>query len=409
MRSPAWNDKELKLVLELYLSKDLEWLAKIHDSTEEVVALSQLLNLLAIYPDTKPDNFRSVGSVRMKLANFKSLDTRYGKSSLSNISSRDRYIWEQYSGNYSQLFAECKDILNGYKFTNVSECLVRYLAKFKNAEMKFDSFFSFANNTFKFAEDFRIKALETSDLEMSKKIADTCFKVMESLEWCVKPTHIQSYKKEMFFKEHGGINMAPIVNNQIKIGKYVQNAIAQLIAGGFITEKVLMEVTDENWSKRVLHIGHSFFKSIDIHKDLKAQLLDSTGYLRYWKEIYYINDKAYCVCKEWYESGRKYFDNWMNSVLSATFWFEISADNLKIILKYIKETDEQKLSIKLEDIYSRIWSDKKKETIDIMLKVGLLIPFHGDEKELVVEDYDLLYAMLGNPELYVKGETNEIK
>ena len=141
MRSPAWNDKELKLVLELYLSKDLEWLAKIHDSTEEVVALSQLLNLLAIYPDTKPDNFRSVGSVRMKLANFKSLDTRYGKSSLSNISSRDRYIWEQYSGNYSQLFAECKDILNGYKFTNVSECLVRYLAKFKNAEMKFDSFF----------------------------------------------------------------------------------------------------------------------------------------------------------------------------------------------------------------------------------------------------------------------------
>ena len=232
---------------------------------------------------------------------------------------------------------------------------------------------------------------------------------MESLEWCVKPTHIQSYKKEMFFKEHGGINMAPIVNNQIKIGKYVQNAIAQLIAGGFITEKVLMEVTDENWSKRVLHIGHSFFKSIDIHKDLKAQLLDSNGYLRYWKEIYYINDKAYCVCKEWYESGRKYFDNWMNSVLSATFWFEISADNLKIILKYIKETDEQKLSIKLEDIYSRIWSDKKKETIDIMLKVGLLIPFHGDEKELVVEDYDLLYAMLGNPELYVKGETNEIK
>ena len=78
MRSPNWHECEVMLALDLYLNKDLKWINRMSDSTFEIIALSKILNALDFYSE-KPDNFRSTGSIRMKLANFMALDEHYDK------------------------------------------------------------------------------------------------------------------------------------------------------------------------------------------------------------------------------------------------------------------------------------------------------------------------------------------
>ena len=76
MRSPNWHESEVMLALDLYVNRDLSWLNKMSDSTFEIIALSKILNSLDLY-DSKPENFRSTGSIRMKLANFMELDKNH--------------------------------------------------------------------------------------------------------------------------------------------------------------------------------------------------------------------------------------------------------------------------------------------------------------------------------------------
>ena len=111
MRSPNWHECETKLALDLYLSKDIKWLLRMTDSTFEIVTFSKILNELDFYEE-KPEKFRSTGSIRMKLANFMSLDKRYNKNSLGNVGKSDKLIWEKYHDNPNTLHDECREIIN---------------------------------------------------------------------------------------------------------------------------------------------------------------------------------------------------------------------------------------------------------------------------------------------------------
>ena len=402
MRSPNWNDDELKLALELYLSKDMTWLSRISDSTTEIVALSQLLNILDFYPDPKPDKFRSVGSVRMKLANFKAVDSRYGKSALSNIASGDRRIWNLYHENYDMLFSECKMIVKKHVTGAMSEEVISYLKRYKASEDEKNDFFLFAKEVYKGAEQFRETALKDENLELSQKIVNSCFEIMKALEWCnIKKDDTPRLKDERNTHVHCGVNQVPIDGAEVKIGKFVQNTMSQLINDGCITKHVLSELTDKEWSREVLHLSHPFLIKIDPDLDIKPQLRDANGYLRYWKDRYFIQDEWYCICKEWFESGRRYYVAWLNTISSKQA-LDVSVTNLIELLKYIKDTDEQAVSIRREELYSHISSTSKVHVLEELIRMGVLAPFQGTERELVVEDYDLLYEMLSRPEKYIK-------
>ena len=91
MRSPNWLKEEELLALDLYLNRDLDWFNKISDSTSEIQALSKILNVVDLH-SSKPENFRSTGSIRMKLANYMALDNRYSKKSLGNVGGLDKKI-----------------------------------------------------------------------------------------------------------------------------------------------------------------------------------------------------------------------------------------------------------------------------------------------------------------------------
>ena len=106
MRSPNWLEEEVMLALDLYVHRDLSWINKMSDSTYEIIALSKLLNGLNLHSE-KPTNFRSTGSIRMKLANFMSLDDRYTRKSLGNVGGLDKKVWEKYKNDYSSLHEKC--------------------------------------------------------------------------------------------------------------------------------------------------------------------------------------------------------------------------------------------------------------------------------------------------------------
>ena len=50
---------------------------------------------------------------------------------------------------------------------------------------------------------------------------------------------------------------------------------------------------------------------------------------------------------------------------------------------------------KLKDV------DGLERAIDDLLRLKLLARFQGSIREVVVEDYDLLYAMIENPDRYI--------
>lgn len=231
MRNPNWKEEELKIALELYLSKDLEWLARMQDSTSEVRLLSQLLNGLDFFRDPKPEMFRSCGSVRMKLSNFKALDRRYGKSSLSNIGSMDKEIWNRYYDNLPCLKEECRMIVaHHFKGKRTFE-LDEYISRYGKRRDISTDFMVFANDTYVLAAQHREKALQEPDLEQSQRMIDSCYRIMEALEWCKPKNQVNNdLEKKIFeYQEHGGINQMPVNGNIEKIGEYIQTTFERLM------------------------------------------------------------------------------------------------------------------------------------------------------------------------------------
>lgn len=415
MRSPNWKPEELKIALELYLSKDLEWLAKIHDKTYEIQMTSRLLNSMDFYNDPKPENFRSPGSIRMKLANFKALDERYGKSSLSNIGALDKAIWDAYHDDHVLLKKECEEIINKHYIQSGDQVLEAYLSKLISSSKKEnleEDFYRFAEKCYQEAERILFQTSELYDSDNTSRITRTCISIMKATKWChLDKTHSSGNSVEEY-KEHGGINLAPINktkgstatdDDHEKIGKHVQSVMEQLIQEGKIDERMIPNLTSSGWSKEVLHVGHPLLRRIDAYKPFKEQLKDNNGYIRYWVKPYTIEGEQYCICKEWYESSRKYFDKWVESLSSVgKGTLEIDASELLELLMYIKKTDQKQTCISRQDLYEEMKNIKEKEKLlSQMISMGLLSAFQGTERELVVDDYDLLFDMIHYPDEYV--------
>lgn len=404
MKSPNWKEEELKLALELYLSKDLNWLSKMTDRTPEINALSQLLNQLNLFPkSSKYNKFRSCGSIRMKLSNFKALDKRYGKVSLSNVGTLDKLIWDSYYNKYEELLKECCLIVQHYFAGSCSDVLAEYLNRFLNISGIQEEFIAFAKKTYILADQFRKKSLSETNLELSQRMINTCFTLMKALEWCQndqKACDKDQYVEFSVVKEHGGINQVPVNCSVKKIGKHVQDTMGKLIVEGKITQDIVKNLTSLSWSKTYLHLSHAFMIKIDQKRDFKEQLRDANGYLRYWKRTYLIGGSEYCICKEWFESGRKYFDKWVQSINSKNF-VGMTREQLQSFLQFIKVADEQNVSIKREKLLQQMEGvDQKEDVLDKMIEKGLLNTYQGTERELVVDDYELLYDMIDHPEKY---------
>ena len=405
-RNPNWRPEELKLALLLYLSHDFNWLASMKDTTDEIVDLSRKLNKLPYFKlEDRGKNFRSPGSVRMKLTNFKALDERYGKSALSNCSKADRAIWEKYHNNKEALIQECE--------------IINKLVNDENDDQKLETpspymtFSDFCKATIDEAQRYKSAAREKGESDEADLIKVVCSKMINASNLYLEEK--TDYILEDSYIEHGGVNKATIQRKAKKkkakeekkikaankpIGKYVREEMQRLIAEGLINDEHVSCFLSEEWTRNTFHIGHPFFRKVSKTKPVKEQMRDKNRYIRYWKDEYIIGGEKYLICKEWYESNRKYFNKWLAELSGNR---QSSRENtIKKIAEFLKKEDRRAVSIKRESIIDLFSEIEWIETFIVnMEKRGIILPFQGSHQQFVVEDYDALYEIAGNPRKYV--------
>jgi len=383
-RSPNWKKEELLLALDLYMSHDLEWLNKINDKTPEVVALSEVLKQLDLFETVESDSFRSVGSIRMKLANFMALDFRYGKDALGNIGKSDKTVWNEYHNIPQTLHAECVSIIQNHFVGTMTEVVAEYLSRYTVEEIidhRVDGYraaYASINNLISLASD--------AGHEDVKKLAEVLALSLNKYIPEEKPVYV----------EHGGINQARVKAPE-KIGAVVRNYMRELIELGIIKGQTLQNLQSSQWCRNRLHISHPLLKQLDETKSVKEQLRDANGYLRYWKDVHEIDEKKYVICKEWYEEHRIHFLDWIK-----TLKLDVDSEDLQKILKTILDADTSDVYISFPELRSKFsMIEALDQVLNQFIDWGILIPYQGSLRDYLVDDYEMLYQMLENPDKYI--------
>ena len=390
-KSPNWLPEELMLALELYMSKDLTWLSRIGDTTPEILTLSRILQNLDFHRGPKPENFRSVGSIRMKLSNFKAIDPQYGKSSLSNTGQLDRDIWKKYQGSYDNLKEECSKIVKGH-YIGDYDCDVKdYVSRFSftgNSDPK-DGFEKLRGDVIALVTEFE----KVSEQRQDESVKNACKEFLGLI------TEGPAGQKKHIV--HGGINQER-VNEGRKIGDLVRTEMARLISKGLSREQ-FEQLESPEWCRKTFHLGHPLVKEINIEEPIPPQLKDKNGYLRYWKTIYHTDERDFVLCKEWFESNRRYFSAWLNGINNNLNQKE-EINTFLEILRYILNEDSNEVSVSVYDIKTH-FSDygKTDSVLNLLLDKGVLSPYQGSLRNLNVDDFELLYDMLAHPENYIEG------
>jgi 5-methylcytosine-specific restriction enzyme A len=104
-RLPNWSVDELMLALDLYLrTRGTMGYGK---GTKEVVALSEELRSLRIFPDAIRSNprFRNASGVALKLHNFESIDPEHEGDSMPHVGAGDVATWNQWAHRPGELAA----------------------------------------------------------------------------------------------------------------------------------------------------------------------------------------------------------------------------------------------------------------------------------------------------------------
>lgn len=305
-----WSENELCLALELYLRKGGNaWIRKISNKTEEVIVLSHILRNLDSAPEEKNDSFRSVNSVRLKLANFESVDPNYHSGAMRNVSAGDRQIWIQFADDYGKLASTCKQIIiEHYKGDLTQEVQDYYSAIGENDSELKNNFSSYLSGV---AEELKKYIAQTNDSGIKKKAEE----ILTTIE--------NQSDKGGTWKIHAGVNQIPIreddrkkrgdVQTDEKIGVHVRRSFEELINNNLLTKMDIDNLESAEWCKSTFHINHAVLRSVDIQSNIIDQLRDKRGYVRYYLKTISIGGKDYALCKEWYERQRKYFDSWLNS------------------------------------------------------------------------------------------------
>lgn len=201
-RNPNWKEEELILALELYISKGLEWLGRISDTTEEVVTLSLILKGLDFFDVPQNSNFRSVGSVRMKLGNLKMYDPEYAGGTLANTGKMDKEIWNKYSGDIQKLHSLSLKVIREHYKGKLSPSIKKYIARIEQSVVPLCN----ADNPANKWEKRMVQML--LDEARSREDTELIEKYLEILTLLDKKNTIVQESYHEPYHEHAGINQA---------------------------------------------------------------------------------------------------------------------------------------------------------------------------------------------------------
>lgn len=134
MKNPTWNREELILALDLYFKIDY---GQMHGTNPDIIQLSKDLRSLNIHTDIpNKENFRSVNSVALKLANLKKSDQNFKGKGMRDGGKLEKEIWNQYHTHRDTLKKEADLIRQLYlkpkaeKKTDASASKVNFKSEF---------------------------------------------------------------------------------------------------------------------------------------------------------------------------------------------------------------------------------------------------------------------------------------
>ena len=101
-------------------------------------------------------------------------------------------------------------------------------------------------------------------------------------------------------------------DSSLKIGTFVYTAMRNLEAAGFsFTDDEIDQMCSSEWSKKIFHTNKPFMKR---YTPGQTDNKGTDGYVRFKSEPYIFNGNQVLISKEWFESQRKYFTEWYNSI-----------------------------------------------------------------------------------------------
>lgn len=456
LKAPDWTREELILALDLYFTLDIAWLRKLTGNSPEMIELSQMLKKLTIHAPKyrQLDSFRSPSSVHMKLMNFLRCDSRYGKAGLPNGSKLEQVIWDEFKESKEKLKSEAKEIINKYlplngdkeygqsgsmKIINRTgeDVLLRNLLN--NIKQAFNE----ADMLSRHYNECRINAAFIESIDESQKIINEMYqKILNVNRWKSKLLELETsikYTEYSDYKDDGVKENTQPVKSDVKFGKLVKSILSSMFLNKKLSEEDISNMLDEKWTRKTFRIRFPILKSID-QTLLVAEQQKVNEYQHYWNEPITYNGKQYLVCKEWFESNKKYFMEWIfksdfdyqelsnedfniekNKIVEMVKFpnrykgLTISKDLLLFILQTIIEIDTEEIYIETSNILKKTSDRIQKEScykssqhclnniIKFLIEVGILVSYQDAKKgKYVIEDYELMKKLMDNPEIVMQ-------
>jgi|GEM_PF-5457414 len=99
----------------------------------------------------------------------------------------------------------------------------------------------------------------------------------------------------------------PDMLEQYKVGVVARAGIRLSIASNLLSDEQLELTLSPEECKRIFHFSYPLFRN-------ENESVHLNGYNRYWKDPVLIGGTHYLICKEWFESNRKYLIFWLRQM-----------------------------------------------------------------------------------------------
>ena len=99
-----------------------------------------------------------------------------------------------------------------------------------------------------------------------------------------------------------------------KIGSYIQSVMTVLANSEQLAPKVVENLLNAQYCKKIFNLGYPFLRRIDSRTDLSEQRKDERGYARYWKTPIAAGGEQFLVCNQWFAWQRHAFDSWVQEL-----------------------------------------------------------------------------------------------
>ena len=187
----------------------------------------------------------------------------------------------------------------------------------KNFQGRKIKLFSFSDNNNK----YYIK-LDNADIYVwtNRSANDICSTIRKLLiEYNIPINSLYIYLRADYTSLHNGtidINIQENVDEeQIKIGKYVRTNMRNLSNNNYrFSQDMLNKLTDSTQTKIIFGTGFPFLKEVIGNANISELAKNSSGYYRYWLEIFEFNGRKFLINSQWTKNNSERFHKWFDSL-----------------------------------------------------------------------------------------------